>query len=120
FKPEGTRAVGTALQPGGRIVYVALREGLGPHTARAMTVSGVLDAGGQSTGEVTVPIQTTVTDESGTVSGQIKQADGTTLPFASVGMFYEFACPDGAGITGVAEDTADANGRYQFDYVLKG
>ena len=47
FSPEGNRVMGVALQPGGRIAYIALREPMGPLVPRQLTVQGVVDRVGQ-------------------------------------------------------------------------
>src|SRR5262249_18405447 len=66
----------------------------------------------------TVPIVTTVPPDAGVVSGRILNADGTPAAFTSVRLFYEFSCPPDVEVIGIAEAIADADGRYQFDYVL--
>lgn len=118
FEVGGTRVTGVALQPGRRMAYLALREGIGPFEPRSLTVVDVRDATGQSTGTVQVPIEITVGNEAGVVFGQVRNAEGQALPFTTVRLFYEFQCGGQPTVSGVLEDIADAEGRYQFDYVL--
>ena len=40
FSPEGNRVMGVALQPGGRIAFVALREPMGPLVPRTTDGAG--------------------------------------------------------------------------------
>ena len=84
-----------------------------------MTVEGVLDATGNELPSQTLPIVTTNAEEAGVVSGQVLRADGAPAAFASVRLFYEFDCGDSGQNVGVAEETTDEQGRYQFDFVLK-
>ncbi|MEQ1870326.1 MAG: Ig-like domain-containing protein, partial [Vicinamibacterales bacterium] len=119
FKPENNRAVGVALQPGGRIVYVALRSPIGPFEPRTLTVDGAQDLNGNTIPTQTLPIETVVGTDAGLVYGQVLQADGTPNAFSTVRMFYEFNCGDSGELVGIAEQTTDADGRYQFDYVLR-
>ncbi|MEQ1728941.1 MAG: Ig-like domain-containing protein, partial [Vicinamibacterales bacterium] len=119
FSSLGNRVVSVALQPGGRIAYIALREPIGPFVPRTITVDGVQDRTGHTlAAPVTVPIAITVGAEAGIVSGRILNADGTPAANAVVRMFYEFTCGPDVEVVGVAEELADPSGSYQFDYVL--
>ncbi|MBS1818371.1 MAG: carboxypeptidase regulatory-like domain-containing protein [Acidobacteria bacterium] len=119
FTAQNNRVVGVALQPGSRIAYVALRSPVGPFEARTMTIEGVQDLNGNTLATQTLPIQTTVGTSAGLVYGRVIRSDGLPAAFATVRMFYEFNCMDGASAVGVAEQRADASGNYQFDYVLR-
>lgn len=119
FSSPGNRIVSVALQPGGRVAYLALREPVGPFVPSSVAVNGVTDRSGNAlAGPVTLPIAMTVGTEAGVVSGRVQNADGTPAPGAIVRMFYEFACGPDLNTVGVAEDVADATGAYRFDYVL--
>jgi 5-hydroxyisourate hydrolase-like protein (transthyretin family) len=116
---EDNQVVGVALQPGGRIAMIALRDPIGPFIPRGLTISNVEDLRGQSMSAQTQAIEPTVTDPGGVVSGRIIQADGTPVPFASLRLFYP--CEGGDGEVhwiGISQKSADANGQYQWDYVL--
>ena len=67
---------------------------------------------------VTLPIESTIGDEGGVVSGKVIRADGTPVPFASVRLFYLLGCENPAWV-GISSKTADAEGRYQWDFVSK-
>jgi len=128
FTIEGNRVVGVALQPGRRVVFLALREPIGPFVPRQLTIQNVMDRRGQPIAPVTLPIQATVTDPGGVVTGQVLNADGTPADLAEVRLFYEFRCEGaissggGSGIVsiGIASKAVDAEGRFTWDYVLKG
>ena len=118
FKIDGNRVVDVALQPGNRIAYVALREPIGRFVSRTLTVEGVADAQGNVLASASVPIQPTVTDEGGVVSGRVLNADGTPAAHAELRLFYEFQCDEeGTVVIGIASEFANENGEYQFDFV---
>ena len=62
----------------------ALRDPIGPFVPRQLTAMNVVDGHGRAMTPQTVPIETTVTDDASVVSGQVLDADGTPVPFASV------------------------------------
>jgi len=128
FKPEnishyvlaGNAVVGVALQPDGRVAFLALRDPIGPFVPRSLTIQGVADLHGQAMPAQTSPIEITVSDFAGVVSGRVLHADGSPVPFADVRLFY--ACPaadDELRWVGISSKTADADGKYSWDYVLR-
>jgi hypothetical protein len=118
FSVPDNRVVSVALQPGRRIAYVALREPVGRFVDRSITVQGVTDTTGHALGSATVPITMSVTTEGGVVLGQVLEADGTPAAYAEVRLFYEYKCDEDPVVEGIASQTADAEGRYQFDYAI--
>ncbi|MCU0256417.1 MAG: carboxypeptidase-like regulatory domain-containing protein, partial [Vicinamibacterales bacterium] len=128
FSMSGNRAVGVALQPGRRVAYVAMRDPIGPFVPVELTIEGATDRRGQSMGSATKPVLVTVTDEGGVVTGRVLNADGTGAPYADVRLFYEFQCEagllEGGGqktvTVGIAAKNADADGRFGWNYVLRG
>ena len=56
-------------------------------------------------------------DDGGVVTGQVIRADGTPVPFANVRLFYILQCDLGPQTIGVSSKTADAQGRYGWDFV---
>jgi hypothetical protein len=123
YRIENNKVVGVALQPGRRVVFLGLRDGLGPFIdpPRQITISGVADLRGQAIGTDTMPIEITAEDPGGIVSGRVLHADGTPVPFASLRLFY--ACENASGEIvwiGISQKSADAEGRYSWDYVLSG
>jgi 5-hydroxyisourate hydrolase-like protein (transthyretin family) len=116
---DGNAVVGVALQPGRRIAYLALRDPFGPLVARSLTINNITDARGHVLAPQTLPMQATVTDEAGVVSGQVLKADGTPAAFANVRLFYRSPCEtDETQWIGISSKTTDANGRYSWDFVL--
>lgn len=118
---DGNAVVGVALQPGRRIAYLALRDPFGPLVPRSLTVSNVSDPRGNVIGAQAMPMVATVTSPAGVVSGQVLRADGTPAAFANVRLFYRSPCEtERVTWIGISSKTADAQGRYSWDYVLNG
>jgi len=118
YAPENNEVVGVALQPGGRIVYLALRDPVGPFIQRQMTILNATDLRGQEMATSwTGPIEPTIEDEPyGVVSGQILNADGAPVPYADVRLFTGFC----GCYHGISTKTADAEGNYSWDFVFLG
>jgi hypothetical protein len=116
YAPENNEVVGVALQPGGRIVYLALRDPVGPFIERQMTILNATDLRGQDmTGPWTGPIEPTITDEPyGVVSGKVLNADGTPVPYTDIRLFTFFC----TGYHGISTKTTDAEGNYAWDFVF--
>src|SRR6185369_12235663 len=68
---DGNKVVGVALQPDGRIAFIALRDPVGPFVARTITVQDVADLRGQAMTAQTSPIEMTAEDLGGVVSGRV-------------------------------------------------
>jgi len=118
YAPENNTVVGVALQPGGRIVYLALRDPVGLFIERQMTILSARDLRGQEMTEPwTGPIESTIVDEPyGVISGKVLNADGTPIPYADVRLFKY--CDD--GWVGISAKSAEADGSYSWDFVLPG
>jgi hypothetical protein len=105
-----------------RIVRVAFNNPINPHAAGSMLVADLLDAVGREFGEQEVEIALGGEPQLGaTVVGQVIDPYGQPLPYAEVSLFQR-------DLTGIGDDiacarhrtartTADAEGRYRFDYV---
>ena len=120
FLSDGNKIVGVALQPDGRIAFLAFRDPVGPFVPRTITIQDVADLRGQTMTAETAPIEITAQDDGGVVSGRVLRADGSPVPFASMRLFY--ACPKpsgGVAWVGISSKSADANGKYSWDYVLR-
>ncbi len=115
YEVGGNKVVGVALQPGGRIAYIALRDPIGVYIPRELQVSNVMDLRGQAMPAASLPIET-VLEHGGVVSGRVIQADGTPVPYADVRLFYLMQCVEPAWV-GISAKTADSEGRYSFDFV---
>lgn len=109
---EGNQVLGAALQPGGRVLLLSLRDGIGPFVPRTLTVRGVIDLLGNPLSPVTVPIVARLSDGSA-LAGQVKRGDGTPVPRARIRL---------AQITDlertITVKDADSTGRYALDFVL--
>ncbi|MCU0256490.1 MAG: carboxypeptidase regulatory-like domain-containing protein, partial [Vicinamibacterales bacterium] len=120
YEVDGNRVVGVALQPGRRIVFLALRDPIGPFVPRSLTVSGLADRRGQPMpAPDTRPIAITVPETAGVVSGQVLNATGQPASFANVRLFYQAVCGDELVTFGISSKPADEQGRYSFDYVWR-
>ena len=114
FTIEGNKVVGVALQPGGRVAYLALRDPVGPFIARQLTVSGVTNGRGRAMAAEAAPIEPTVTNDASVVSGQVIGADGQPIPFASVRLLISNPC---GTLVGISSKSADDQGRFGWDWV---
>jgi hypothetical protein len=119
FSVDGNRVVGSALQPGGRVVFLGLRDPIGPFVPRSLTVTGVSDLRGHILDSQTHAIVSTIDDDGGVVSGHVLHADGTPVPLATVSYFTYFACGEGNPWRGISTKTADADGAFSWDFVLR-
>ena len=115
YQVEANQVLGAALQPGGRVVLLSLRDGLGPLIPRHVTVSGIVDRLGHamSPSPATVPITSDIGLEGGTIAGRVLAGTGTSVPNARIRLVHTF--PEGP-ITVSVKD-ADSEGRYSFDFV---
>ena len=118
FTVDDNRVVGVALQPGRRIAFIALRDGVGPYVPRNLTVSGVQDNAGRTMPVEVTPVEMTVDyTAAAVVAGQVIEADGTPVPFADM----RFLVWDGdCGPLGVSAKAAGEDGRFTFDWVPRG
>jgi hypothetical protein len=120
FLSDGNKIVGVALQPDGRIAFLAFRDPVGPFLPRTITIQDVADLRGQAMSAETAPIEITAEDDGGVVSGRVLRADGSPVPFASMRLFYGCPKPEGGVVwIGISSKSADANGKYSWDYVLR-
>ncbi len=116
YKPEENETVGVALQPGGRIAYLALRDSLGPFIERQLIVSGVSSLAGQVMEPWTGVMEPTITEEGAVLSGKILHPDGTPVDSPEVRLyFWNGEC----GWYGVSAKNANTRGEYGWDFVLK-
>ncbi|ABQ27183.1 Ig-like domain-containing protein [Geotalea uraniireducens] len=111
------------LQPSGRMAFILLRDGIGPFVERKITVSGITDLKQNQLTPVTMPIRTTAKGPAALVNGSVRKASGETIPGAVVRLMQlQWVEQDYERLQKyfiISEKPADANGRYQFDYVLQ-
>jgi hypothetical protein len=124
YAVEANQPLGVALQPSGRVALLRLRDGLGPFIQRSTTISEVADIHGNlmTPISVTVPISPTACNSGlircgGTVSGQVRKADGTPVPFAEIVFQQKIPVFDVIKWETITRKQADADGRYSFDFV---
>ncbi|MBI5510296.1 MAG: Ig-like domain-containing protein [Deltaproteobacteria bacterium] len=119
------RVVGGMLQPDRRLLFAMLDKPVGPFIARDLTVQNVRDNVGQA---VLATANAVVADpdlgEGGVVSGVVRAPDGTPVPFATIQYVQSQECMHSAVATGVqprtiSTITADMDGNYQIDFVLR-
>ncbi|MGB2715170.1 MAG: Ig-like domain-containing protein [Vicinamibacterales bacterium] len=115
YHVEGNDVVGAAVQPGGRVVLLSLRDGLGPLVARHVTVTGIEDRLGNpmSPSPATALIETEIGLDGGTIAGRVIRGSGTPVPNARIRLIHTV---NQQSVTVSVKD-ADANGAYSFDFV---
>ena len=113
YAVEDNQVLGVASQPGGRVILLSLRDGIGPFVTRHVTVSGLTDRFGNPMSQTTTPIVTALSDGSA-VSGQVKRGDGTPVPRARIRLGQ---IPDPPIEVTVTVKNADDAGRYTLDFI---
>lgn len=117
YAVDANQVLGAALQPGGRVVLLSLRDGIGPFVERTATVQGIEDRFGnaQSPSPAGAVIVSQLTATGGVIAGRVLKGDGTLVPGARIRLVQTdgFSPP-----STVSVKDADAEGRYTFDFVL--
>ena len=116
YEPEENQVVAVAFQPGGRIVYLALRDSVGPFVQRQITVSNITDLRDNVMDPWTGPIEATITEPGAVLSGKILEADGTPVDMAEVRYFISNG---ECGWVGISAKRAGVDGGYGWDFVVK-
>ena len=117
YEVENNQVLGVSLQPGGRVVLLSLRDGLGPFVPRHVTVHDISDRLGHvmNPSPTTTLIEAATGLERGTISGRVLSGRGTpSTPGAHSSLSYVrrwFATAT------VWVKDADADGHYSFDFV---
>ncbi|MEO8677871.1 MAG: carboxypeptidase regulatory-like domain-containing protein, partial [Vicinamibacterales bacterium] len=114
------RIVGVALQPGRRIAFLGLRDGVGPFVPRDLTISAVMDSAGHTLPAETVPVEMTVDYDAAVVSGRVLEADGMPVPFASVRFLLRDSGATCDQVVGVSAKSTDDKGAFSWDWLPKG
>ncbi len=119
YEVATNRVVASALQPGGRVMLLALRDPLGPFVTRFVSVAGLEDRLGhpQDPASQTLPIVPAELGDGGSVSGSVRRADG--LPVRRAQVRLGFTGGDGVEAT-ISVKSAGDDGRYGFDFVPAG
>ena len=115
YQVEGNEVLGAAVQPGGRVVLLSLRDGIGPLVPRHVTVSGIEDHRGHpmSPSPAIALIETDIGLDGGAIAGRVMRGNGTPVPNARIRLIHTV---DQQSATISVKD-ADANGAYSFDFV---
>jgi hypothetical protein len=113
------------VQPGKRLIFLLVRDPIGPYVERQATVSGLrsLAGVGMSPSVQTQPIVATITTPGGVLSGRVLSAEGAPIGGALVTLkAFEENTTDPLLFGEIvpvplAQKTVDADGKFQFDYV---
>ncbi len=133
YHVDGNQVLGASLQPGGRVLLLSLRDGVGPFVTRTVSVAGLEDrlAHPMNPSTATVPIAMTISDQGASFAGQVRGADGRPIVRARLQLSQSAPVPVAAGALAGLGDLAavkevavtvkdlDASGRYSLDYVRR-
>ncbi len=113
-----------SLQPGGRMAFLLLRDGIGPFFARSLSVDGLVDPAGQAmAAPQSLPIRVTAAGPAAVVDGVVREASGAPVPGATVRLlqyiWYQDGLTEEPRYAIFSEKQAEADGSYHFDYVLR-
>ena len=113
FKVDENEVLMAKLQPSGRILFLMLRDPIGPYIQRNVTVSGIKDANNASLLTVTKPIVSLIDEPGGILRGQVLSADGKPIAGAAIRLDIQ----DVGLFAAVSAKYTDSDGRYQYDFV---
>ena len=113
-----------SMQPGGRMVFMLLRDGIGPFVERDLIVSNLVDtADNVMEAPETLPIRITAEGPAALVKGHVRMANGEPVAGASVRMMQLVWYDDGYTIEAryaiFSEKMSEEDGSFQFEYVLQ-
>jgi hypothetical protein len=115
FDVEENVVRSSSLQLSRRIVFLFVESPVSDLVERTIEVAGLFDTRGQPLGSDSRVIASRLVDDGAVVGGRVLDADGTPVPNAEV--LYINAIPGDAIV--ISQKSADAFGRYQFDYVRR-
>jgi hypothetical protein len=120
---NGTPANGVALQPGGRVALVNLRNGLRGSIPRTLITTGITDERGHALSSPAVPIAATA-DQGVSVDGRVIAGDGSPVPGVPVTLTMHDQQADTFGCqpfdVRASQVLTGADGRFTFDFVMAG
>ncbi len=118
---DGNAARQALVQFGNRIVFVGMRDPVGPFRTRTLDIVGVRDLRGQEMDPALgVPILADPDIENGaTLTGRVRRADGTPVANAEITYRNTDSNQIGRFERTISVKPADAEGGYGFDFVLK-
>lgn len=116
----------TTLQPGSRMAFLLLRDGIGPFFDRSLTAVGLTDLAGKvMANSETLPIRITAKGPAAVVTGTVRTARGEPVPNATIRLYQLIWYPD--PITKIpepryalfTEKQGNSDGSYRLEYVLQ-
>ena len=112
------------VQPGSRMAFLLLRDGIGPFFDRTLTVNGVIDQSGKVMPQAdALPIRITASGPAAVVTGTVRTARGEPVPGATVRLYQLIWYDDGYSLESryalFSEKLGNADGSYRFEYVLQ-
>lgn len=121
YTVEENVALTALLQPSGRVVFVGLRDPIGPYIDRRLTVTGLTDRKGvaMQPAAQSVVIRSTATEPGAVVQGRVLTADGRPVTTARISLVY---AADTGNLFGdvanyrIGTKPVDAEGGYHYDY----
>ncbi|HCE69195.1 MAG TPA: hypothetical protein DER40_17340 [Geobacter sp.] len=114
------------LQPGSRMAFLLLRDGIGPFFDRSLTSQGIIDQSGREMPQAeTLPIRITATGPAAVVTGTVRTARGEPVPNATIRLYQLIWYPD--PITKIpepryalfTEKQGKSDGTYGLEYVFQ-
>ncbi|MDU0460473.1 MAG: Ig-like domain-containing protein [Geobacteraceae bacterium] len=114
------------LQPGSRMAFLLLRDGIGPFFDRSLTTQGIIDQSGKEMPQAeTLPIRITATGPAAVVTGTVRTARGEPVPNATIRLYQLIWYPD--PITKIpepryalfTEKQGRSDGTYGLEYVFQ-
>ena len=115
------------IQPGNRMAFLLLREGIGPFIERNLTAQGLTDQSGRAmTAPESLKIRITPAGPAAIVTGTVRTARGEPVPNATIRL-YQFIWYTNLSL-GIFEEPwyalftekqANADGSYRLEYVLQ-
>jgi len=119
---DGNQVIGAQPQFGDRIVFVGLRDPVGPFVARTLDISGIRDLDGDEMDPVVAhPIVPDPEEgEGGQLTGRVLRSDGTPVPGAEITYFPSVLIATGCSLdAAITVKPADADGGYGIDFVAR-
>ncbi|MEO6667765.1 MAG: carboxypeptidase-like regulatory domain-containing protein, partial [Nitrospiria bacterium] len=121
YAVEDNAVLTALLQPSGRVIFVGLRDPIGPYIDRRLTITGLTDRQGvamQPAAQSAV-IRSTATEPGAVVQGRVLTADGRAVTTARISLVY---AADTGNLFGdvanyrIGTKAVDAEGKYHYDY----
>jgi hypothetical protein len=126
YQMPAHQALSAKMLPDRRMVFLMFEEPMGPFIPRDLTISGIQDMQGHGVDAASMAvIEDPDRGVGGMVSGIVQGSDGRPISFARIKYIQPLFCESCNWRVGWTKDyvvsrfTADAEGRYQIDFVLQ-